>query len=330
MEIQEENIRPVILTNYNREVLYYEDIQSFHSKFGNDLKKTKSCIACDCSSCHVVFHKDGFGFSKCTNCNTVFVSPRPDDTQLEWWYRHSKSQLHSVEILKSTEDARKVLYENRIDLFLERIGSDVKTFLEVGAGSGQLLEIIQDKIKNSYIKGIDLNPMAVEASKQKGIDCDLVDINQMSKKINRKFDVIMAFEVLEHLPNPQKSVKNIFDILNENGIFYGTLPNYHGYDFLEIGQIYRNLFAPTHLNYFNPKSLEIFFKKNGFKEVEIMTDGVLDTILVDNYHKSKKVALSDFWKMIYDNNDYQDFLSEFQSLLSKHKLSGNMTFIARK
>ena len=149
-------------------------------------------------------------------------------------------------------------------------------------------------------------------------------------KPNRKFDVIMAFEVLEHLPDPQKSVKNIFDTLNENGTFYGTLPNYHGYDFLEIGQIYRNLFGPTHLNYFNPKSLEMFFKRNGFKEIEIMTDGVLDTALVENYYKSKKVVLSDFWKMIYDNNNYQDFLSEFQSLLSKHKLSGNMTFIARK
>lgn len=330
MNIKEEEIRPIVISNYNREVLYYEDIELFHSKFNNDLNITKSCIACSSMQNHVIFKKDGFDFSKCSDCDTVYVSSRPTDTQLSWWYTHSKSQLHSVEILNSTQHARSGMYERRVDLFLKRIDADVKTFLEIGTGNGQLLEIIQKKIKDSYVKGIDLNPQAVKACHDKGIDCDILDINNMSEKINEKYDVIMAFEVLEHLPDPQESIKNIFDTLNKNGIFYGTLPNYHGYDFLEIGQIYRNLFAPTHLNYFNPKSLEILLKQSGFKEVEIFTDGILDVNLVENYNKSKKIKLSEFWTMIYEDNKYQDFLSQFQDLLSKHKLSGNMTFIARK
>lgn len=330
MNIKEEEIRPIIISNYNREVLYYEDIELFHSKFKNNFNKIERCVACDSIKNHIIFNKDGFDFNKCNNCETVFVSSRPNDIQLEWWYTHSKSQLHSVEILESTQDARKALYERRVDLFLKRIDDDVKTFLEIGTGSGQLLEIIQRKIKGSYVKGIDLNPKAVDMCNRKGIDCDNIDINRMSDKIKERYDVIMAFEVLEHLPNPQKSVKNVFDTLNKNGIFYGTLPNYHGYDFLEIGQIYRNLFAPTHLNYYNPESLKILFENNGFKEVEIFTDGVLDVNLINNYNKSKKIKLSDFWTMVYENSNYEDFLDEFQNLLSKYKLSGNMTFIARK
>ncbi|NVJ54175.1 MAG: class I SAM-dependent methyltransferase [Campylobacteraceae bacterium] len=330
MNIKEEEIRPVVISNYNREVLFYEDIELFHKKFKNDLIKVEKCIACDCRNIYFIFNKDGFEFSKCNSCKTVFVSSRPNDFQLKWWYTHSKSQLHSVKILESTQDARKALYERRVDLFLDRIDKEVKTFLEIGPGNGQLLEIIKNKINGSYVKGIDLNPNAVDACNKKGIDCDVVDINDMAGKINEKYDAIMAFEVLEHLPNVKKSIKNVSETLNEGGIFYGTLPNYQGYDFLEIGQVYRNLFAPTHLNYFNPKSLEILLKKNGFKEVEIITDGVLDVSLVESYNKVKKIKLSDFWSMIYENDEYKDFLSEFQNLLSKYKLSGNMTFIARK
>lgn len=37
LNIKEEYIRPIVLINYNREVLFYDDIELFHEKFGKNL-----------------------------------------------------------------------------------------------------------------------------------------------------------------------------------------------------------------------------------------------------------------------------------------------------
>ena len=85
------------------------------------------------------------------------------------------------------------------------------------------------------------------------------------------------------------------------------------------------------LNYYNPLSITKLFKHEGYSQIETFCDGILDTALVGNYHLDKRKMLQGFWKYIYDNRkEYSDFLIDFQKLLQKYRLSGNMTVIASK
>jgi hypothetical protein len=52
---------------------------------------------------------------------------------------------------------------------------------------------------------------------------------------------------------------------------------------------------------------------------------------VGNYHSDKKRILEGFWRYIYENREkYSNFLIDYQKLLQKYKLSGNMTVVAGK
>ncbi|MFA7083350.1 MAG: class I SAM-dependent methyltransferase [Arcobacteraceae bacterium] len=332
MKIQEYDIRPEKLLNYNREILYHDDIKNFNKKFGNKFKVLKECPACGSKNFYKLFEKDTFKFQNCAKCSTLFVSPRPNNKQLSWWYTNSEQAKHANTILELTQEKRKELYKIRVDKFLQRMqDSKPKNILEFGCGNGITIELLKERDSNLNITGIDLSPSAIESCKKKGINCELSDVAAFSKKnLNIKFDTVISFEVFEHLPKPFKVLKSIYDVLTPKGTLYMTMPNFLAYDFLELGAIYRNLVVPAHLNYFNPHSIEVMLKRAGFSKVIVFSDGILDTSIVKNYSEQKKTHLSDFWEMIYSNNQYDDFLDDFQRLLCEYKLSGNMTILATK
>lgn len=72
-----------------------------------------------------------------------------------------------------------------------------------------------------------------------------------------KFDIIFAFEVIEHLENPLQALKNMRSKLKEGGTVVCSTPNDHPH-------LYND---PTHINVKNDKEWIKVFKKAGFKKI---------------------------------------------------------------
>jgi len=95
----------------------------------------------------------------------------------------------------------------------------------------------------------------------------------MYKKLpNKKFDLIIANAVFEHLEDIIPNVLKIKSSLKNNGILYVTVPNCNKNRLLLMQEnIKKNLrvsgeYNPIeHLNYFDHNSLKFLFEKNGFK-----------------------------------------------------------------
>ena len=326
--LKEEDIRPRVDLNYNREFLYYKDIETFFKKFGKSFKDV-DCVSCASKKHYVISQKDNFIFRKCNECQTVFISPRPGPKELEWWYTHSAHIKHSQKILEKTADMRMVIYNERIDKLFGRISSPVKTVLEVGCGTGKFLRLLKESKPQLKFTGIDISHEAVKLAKENGVNCLEFSAEEFAEKSKEQYDLILAFELLEHVFDPISLIKVLMKLLGKDGNLYMTMPNYLSYDFLQIGDVYRNFFGPSHLNYYNPFSIKKLLERGGYKSIEIFCDGVLDTDIVGNYHSDKKRILEGFWKYIYENREkYSNFLIDYQKLLQKYKLSGNMTVVA--
>ena len=151
-------------------------------------------------------------------------------------------------------------------------------------------------------------------------------------EITCRYDIICAVEVVEHVLSPMNFMSRVKHILEPEGYVYLTTPNWWGADFQLIGKYHRQFRAPSHLNFFNPKSMQMFMERTGFSVVLIDTPGVLDVDLIRNSLLGRNEGIQRNrlleW-LLADNRDSEAAREELQSWLRKNKLSGSMRCIAQ-
>lgn len=79
---------------------------------------------------------------------------------------------------------------------------DAKTILDIGCGTGELMQMLGKK-KKWYVTGIDIyKPSIFQAEKTKAYkDLYVGDILNLPRKISKqKYDVVFSSQVIEHLP----------------------------------------------------------------------------------------------------------------------------------
>ena len=90
-----------------------------------------------------------------------------------------------------------------------------KSVFEFGCGFGQNIY----RIKHNSV-GYDISKFALDFCKRKGINV----INNLKELKSKKFDIVLSCEVLEHLEQPLKALKQIYLILKKGGKLILTVP----------------------------------------------------------------------------------------------------------
>ena len=98
-----------------------------------------------------------------------------------------------------------------------------KTILDIGCGSGYLSE--QIKKKGNTVYGIDYTKEAVEVAVRRIDYAALCDIEKEDIPWNKKFDVILFADILEHLYNPKNVIERSTKFLKKDGVLIISLPN---------------------------------------------------------------------------------------------------------
>jgi len=129
-------------------------------------------------------------------------------------------------IVRKTDEARyKRLIDNRykptIDIISKYVGKDV-SFIDIGIREGKFLEVLRDR-GFTNIHGVDVYAEGVERAKGLGFDVKVADALDFS--FGKKFDMATMTHVLEHCPDVNKAIQNIYDnVLNNDGILYVEVP----------------------------------------------------------------------------------------------------------
>lgn len=101
-----------------------------------------------------------------------------------------------------------------------------KTILEIGCGMSASVAFISDYQK--YI-GIDLSDVAISQANSQfktRKNCQFISMDAMNLEFEDcNFDIVIAKEIIEHLPNPEKALAEAYRVLKPNGILVVTSPN---------------------------------------------------------------------------------------------------------
>lgn len=143
-------------------------------------------------------------------------------------------------------------------------------------------------------------------------------------------DVVVSFEVIEHLFSPRDFLLSCADVFSPGGLLVITCPNVRGFDIVVL-QTLSNTVDVEHLNYFHPASLSRLVGACGFEILEVMTPGKLDAELVRKKTLSGKFDLSDqpFLQQILID-EWERVGGAFQQFLAANQLSSHMWLVARK
>jgi SAM-dependent methyltransferase len=156
--------------------------------------------------------------------------------------------------------------------WLDHAESEVGTgrLLEVGAGSGAFAAV--GKSRGWQVKTTEVSETGARALAAAGIEVFVGELSQAAYP-DSTFDLVVAIEVIEHLPDPLGMLKEIRRVLRPGGLAFLTTPSYNGLSRHVLGLRWR-VIAAEHLGYFTPRTLRVALQMAGFSGAAVTSRGL--------------------------------------------------------
>ena len=234
--------------------------------------ESQICCICDSNTGRPYKQIGNYILLQCPKCNLVYLTQ--GFFRQEEFIKDAKTDLDHKEKQKieywsfpSLFDKHRPVFEKFFKERLQRMtkyNKNIETLLDIGCGYGFWMDYCEKR--GIETQGFDISSEAVNYAKdQLGLNVTHDDLIGFQK--DRRYDVAILFDVLEHLEDPNKALQKCRTLIKPKGLLYLQVPNLigfripndHGYG------------LPHHLWQFNPKSLSLLLEKNGFDVLDKWT-----------------------------------------------------------
>ena len=236
-------------------------------------------------------------FVQCTSCRLIQLDPMLS-AQNTAAGCHAYYILDSLEISEHEQERNLVRNYRRGILFAQSIrrkGFRPETVLEFGPGSGYFAAGIQFIFPECRITVVDILDAVLSMNREvHGFEILKGSPEEGHFTVERKFDLVIARDILEHVTDIGKTIQNVFSLLNPNGLFHFLTPN--GIE--DLWGYYLNWhfhkrpaeLLINHVNYLEGVGLLKALIDSGFAPVEYFTYGIRDTLKGKGWKVRKKLA----------------------------------------
>lgn len=253
----------------------------------------------------------------------LVTTPRPHNADLGKYYESedyiSHSNTNNSLFNKVYLIVRNYAIKKKIKL-LKSFHPKGKDLLDLGTGTGDFLAACKN---NGWaIHGVEPNIKANKIAEGKtGIKIN-GDINEI---LNKKFDLITMWHVLEHVPDLNFYISNLKTLLKANGTLVIAVPNYKSFDALYYKENWAAYDVPRHLWHFSQKAMKSLFKQKGMKVINVLPmkfDAFYVSLLSEKYQTGRLNLLKAFYIGLKSNYKAKS-TGEFSSLIYVIKKAEN-------
>jgi len=291
-----------------------------------------NCPACTSSDRELAFEKHGYTYWSCQSCATLFVSPRPTKSMVDWYLLESP-----VAAFRTDQDYRDKMEGRvkelaayraewmaglcaRLNLNEQRPVVDMETrtldyFLELQRRHLEPLITVKplDSMRNSTLDSIST----------------WTTVNSLSDVGPEPARLITAFDVIEH----QHSLLDLFSAANAalepSGLLIITTRSGSGFD-IQILWEHATIFPLEHINLVSIEGLHTLLERTSFEVLEESTPGQLDVQMIERILRDKEdLHVPRFLNYFLTHRDVHA-KQKLQKFIQENRLSSHLRVVARK
>ncbi len=238
-----------------------------------------------CDSCgntaaqQVIIRPDGMCVVECDACGLAYLNPRPKADQIRLLYDRAYFgssagnsgigyESYSDESLLAAHEATAL---NQLDIVGSHIELKGKRVLEIGCATGEFCQALARR--GCFVVGVDLSHDVIELAKARYPQLDLRPGSLENAVLDEKFDVIFAWEVIEHVTSPESFVAEISRHLAPGGYTVLSTPNYACARHIQPSRWAGFQYSFEHLYFFDRRALESIGMRHGLRYVMSYSGG---------------------------------------------------------
>lgn len=154
-------------------------------------------------------------------------------------------------------------YEEWLSQAEARVGRG--RLLEVGAGRGGFVRVA---LRRGWIvDASEISRTGLESLRGTGATVFAGDMSE-ARYPDGRFDLVVSIEVLEHLPEPARHLRELHRVTRPGGLLLLTTPNFGGLSRRWLGLRWR-VVSPEHVGYFDPSTLHSALRAAGYGRVRV-------------------------------------------------------------
>lgn len=206
-----------------------------------------------------------FDIVQCESCGLQRQAVLPDEAELALLYDrgyYEGTATFSYEDERKSEAAHDHVWQARLRTIARHVPPPAD-FLDVGCSFGGFVDAAS---RAGYrARGLDLSEFAVSEGIRRGRSLFHATLDR-APFAEASFDVITLVEVLEHLPDPQASLRQLRRLLRPGGLLVLQTANFLGMQAKRGGASY-HYYLPGHLFYYSTRNLSQLLEQHGFGDI---------------------------------------------------------------
>ncbi len=240
--------------------------------------------------------KENFNIVSCETCEFTFTNPRPENKKIGDYY---KSDMYISHTNNSKgmfnwiyQNVRTYTIANKVSL-LKKIKKE-GLHLDIGCGTGEFLNACK---KSGYrTEGVEPSILA----RNKAIENYKLSVSKdsnLKQYQDSKFDSISMWHVLEHVPNLNETISEMYRILKPNGKIIIGVPNHKCWDAIFYKKHWAAWDVPIHFWHFSKITIELIFKNCKFKLIKtkpMIFDSFYVSLLSEEFKYGKRNYIRGF------------------------------------
>ncbi len=215
---------------------------------------------------HFVPSTDAYGeygrIVKCLKCGLVYTNPRPKDTSLLENYQGFEDHDYMDENASRSINAYMSL--NTIRQYVPS-----GKLLDVGCSTGYFLNAARLDFETF---GVEPSEWASNYAREKLRLDFFTGTLEAAKFSTNQFDVVSMSDVIEHVPDPRQTLKEVHRVIKPGGILYMVTPDVGSITAKILGSKWWGL-RPAHVYYFSRKTMRQMLEEEGFEVIHLGSFG---------------------------------------------------------